>query len=86
MESEEQLESRKILINMVNSVEQDLAYYREMHGDDNAWDTAGLTEEFEVLAFLAPYCAVKRKSDGVRGSVMFQHSPRVYFNFKPEEE
>ena len=45
------------------------------------WDTAQLSEQFEVLGFMAPYVVVRRKSDGRKGSLEFQHSPRFYFNF-----
>ena len=47
------------------------------------WDTPELTAEFEVLGFMAPYVVVKRKADGCKGSLEFQHSPRLYFNFEP---
>lgn len=45
------------------------------------WDTARLAEDFEVLGFMAPYIVVRRKSDGRKGSLEFQHMPRFYFNF-----
>lgn len=45
------------------------------------WDTAQLSNEFEVLGFVAPYVVVRRKSDGRKGSLEFQHLPRFYFNF-----
>lgn len=51
---------------------------------DKRWTTAELTEEFEVIGFMAPFCVVKRRSDGVKGSMEFTHSPRFYFNFKPD--
>ena len=54
-----------------------------LHGD--VWDTTGLTENFEVLGFLAPYVIVRRRSDGQKGSLMFQHSPRLYFQFEPHQ-
>jgi len=41
--------------------------------------------DFEVLGFLAPYCDVIRKSDGIRGTLEFQHSPRLYFRFVATE-
>ena len=44
------------------------------------WDTAQLAEDFEVLGFMAPYIVVRRKSDGKKGSLEFQHNPRFYFN------
>lgn len=49
------------------------------------WDTEQLAEEFQVLGFLAPVVVVRRRSDGVKGSLEFQHSPRYYFDFKPHE-
>ena len=45
------------------------------------WDTQQLSRDFEVLGFMAPYVVVRRKSDGRKGSLEFQHSPRFYFNF-----
>ena len=57
-------------------------YLEAQHGD--VWDTSELQQEFEVLGFLAPYVVVRRRSDGVKGSVMFQHDPRLYYGFQPE--
>ena len=48
------------------------------------WDTRQLREDFEVLGFAAPLVVVRCRSDGVRGSLEFQHSPRFYFSFEPE--
>jgi hypothetical protein len=50
------------------------------------WDTSQLTEDFEVLGFAAPLVVVRRRLDRVRGSLMFQHNPRFYFGFQPEED
>jgi hypothetical protein len=50
------------------------------------WDTEELGRDFEVLGFLAPYVAVRRRTDQRRGSLEFQHCPRYYFNFLPDEE
>lgn len=52
------------------------------HG--RVWSTDELREEFEVLGFMAPYVVVRRRSDGVKGSLEFQHNPRFFFNFEPE--
>jgi hypothetical protein len=46
------------------------------------WDTQELGRDFEVEGFMAPFVIVKRKADGVKGSLEFQHSPRFYYNFK----
>ena len=48
------------------------------------WDTQQLVEDFEVLGFMAPLVVVRRKADGVKGSLEFQHQPRFYFNFAPD--
>lgn len=47
------------------------------------WSTDELSEEFEVLGFSAPLVVTRRKSDGRKGSLEFQHNPRFYFNFQP---
>jgi hypothetical protein len=48
------------------------------------WDTEQLTRDFEVIGFMAPLVGVRRRSDGVKGSLEFQHGPpRLYFNFVP---
>lgn len=52
------------------------------HGQ--VWSTDDVRRDFEVLGFAAPFVVVRRKSDGVRGSLMFQHDPRFYFAFSPE--
>jgi hypothetical protein len=49
------------------------------HGQ--VWDTGQLTQDFEVIGFMAPLVVVRRKADGVKGSLEFQHMPRFYFNF-----
>ena len=49
------------------------------------WDTKSLQREFIVEAFLAPRVRVTRKADGVKGWLTFNHSPRVYFDFDPDE-
>jgi hypothetical protein len=40
--------------------------------------------EFEVQGFMAPYVVARRRSDGVRGSLEFTHSPRFYFGWRPD--
>ena len=42
-----------------------------------------LSDDFEVIGFTAPLVVVRRKSDGQKGSLMFQASPRFYFSFEP---
>jgi hypothetical protein len=49
------------------------------------YDTDQMREHFSVIGFGAPYLVVTRKSDGVKGSLEFQHAPRYYFNFEATE-
>jgi hypothetical protein len=51
------------------------------HGQ--VWDRQELERDFEVVGFGAPLIAVRRRSDGMEGSLKFQHSPRFYFGFQP---
>jgi len=53
------------------------------HGQ--VWDTSQLAADFIITGFLAPVVAVRRKSDGMVGSLEFQHQPRFYFNFQPHQ-
>ena len=50
---------------------------------EQVWTTAQLTEEFSVEGFAAPFVVVRRKVDGVRGSLMFTHDPRYDFGWEP---
>jgi hypothetical protein len=54
------------------------------HGQ--VWTTAELSEQFEVIGFMAPLVVVRRRSDGVKGSLEFQHNPRLYFSFQRHQE
>jgi hypothetical protein len=53
------------------------------HGQ--VWNAEELSADFEVTGFLAPFVVVRRKSDGKRGSLEFQHQPRIYFGFSPHD-
>jgi hypothetical protein len=50
------------------------------------WDTEELSNDFEVFGFMAPFIAVRRRSDGVNGSMKFQHLPRFYFSFVADQD
>lgn len=53
----------------------------EKYGVDNVWNTDEATKEFDFTGFSAPFVVVQRKSDDVKGTLVFSHSPRFYFNF-----
>lgn len=71
-------DARRALIGVLADTPHD-----ELAGEQT-WDTDALQQEFEVLSFLAPFVLVRRRSDGVRGTVMFKSNPRVYFGFQAE--
>ena len=50
------------------------------HGQ--VWNTAQLQADFIAESFAAPFIIVRRKSDGQRGTLTFQHSPRFYWGFE----
>jgi hypothetical protein len=67
-----------------NSEESERFRLEAKYGADNVWDTSTLSRDFAVQGFMAPFCVVKRKLDGVVGTVQFQHSPRFYFGFQAD--
>lgn len=50
--------------------------------EEKTWTTEELQIDYEVLGFQAPFVVVRRKSDGVKGSLQFDHSPRIYYGFE----
>jgi hypothetical protein len=49
------------------------------------WNLDELTEEFQVVGFMAPLVVVRRLADGKKGSLEFQHHPRFYFNWQEHQ-
>ena len=74
--------ARRELVSKINSEPGERAALEAEHGQ--VWDTDELQRDFEVRGFLAPLVVVRRRSDGVLGSLMFQHDPRFYFRFLPD--
>lgn len=78
-------DARRVLVEAINSnPATDRQEAEKLAEDGKVWDTEELRAQFEVVSFLAPFVMVRRKADGVTGTMMFQHHPRFYFNFKPE--
>jgi hypothetical protein len=72
---------RRQMLADINAGPGSREYLEAKHGP--VWDTSELSRDFEVIGFAAPLVVVRRKSDGVKGSLMFQHYPRFYFGFEP---
>ena len=73
--------ARRELLGVINEEPKERAEFEALHGQ--VWDTPELGRDFEVVGFLAPYVGVRRRSDDVVGSLLFQHWPRFYFRFEP---
>ena len=73
---------RRVRIEELNQGDTTRAELEERYGQ--VWSTDEMTRDSDALGFMAPYIVVSRKSDGVRGSLEFRHSPRYYFNFQAE--
>jgi hypothetical protein len=65
----------------INAEAGDRAALEARYG--RVWDTRELAADFVIIGFMAPVIVVRRKADGVKGSLEFQHQPRFYFNFQP---
>jgi hypothetical protein len=74
---------RRVLAEAINSGDLTKDEVAKL-GDGGAWTTDELTRDFEVLGFMAPFVVVRRRSDGVRGTLTFRHSPRIYFDWSPD--
>ena len=73
---------RRVMLREINSKTAERAALEARVG--KVWDTAQLAEDFEVLGFMAPFVVVRRRADGRKGSLTFQHSPRFYFEWQED--
>jgi len=53
---------------------------------EEVWTTEEATALFEFISFAAPFALVRRRSDGVEGTLEFTHHPRRYFDFVPHTD
>jgi hypothetical protein len=74
---------RRVRLAEINAVPGGREALEAEHGQ--VWDTGQLAQDFEVIAFLAPLVVVRRRADGVKGSLEFQHNPRLYWGFVPDQ-
>lgn len=72
--------ARRAMVQMINAEPGPREALTAEHGQ--VWDTEELQRDFDVIGFAAPFIVVRRKSDGERGSLLFQHHPRFYFCFQ----
>jgi len=75
---------RRELVNEINNQPNERQALEAKHGQ--VWDGNQLREDFSVEGFLAPCVIVTRKRDSVRGTLFFQHTPRLYYGFEPDRK
>lgn len=75
--------ARRKMAAQINSEPKTREELEAEHGKGNVWDTRELAHDFIVVGFAAPVVVVQRKSDGMKGSLFFQHQPRFYYSFQP---
>ena len=73
---------RRDLVQRVNANAAERQALEASHGQ--VWDTAELQADFEVIGFAAPLVIAVEKTTGKRGSLFFQHRPRLYFGFQAD--
>jgi len=73
---------RREMLNEINAEPGRREYLEQTHGQ--VWDTSELQQEFEVLGFMALLVVARRRSNGTKGSLIFQANPRFYFSWSPE--
>ena len=71
---------RREMVQEINSNPTAREALEAEHGQ--VWDTTELQQDFKVLAFMAPFIIVKEKLSGNKGSLLFQHDPRLYYHFE----
>jgi hypothetical protein len=46
------------------------------------WTPAELRAEFDIIALCHPLASVRRRSDGMRGTLIYDRKPRLYRCFR----
>ena len=66
----------------VESSDEDAERMRLEKKHGKVWYTKEHQNDFIVNGFLAPFVTVVRNSDNKKGTLLFQHLPRFYFDFQ----
>jgi hypothetical protein len=82
-EPDETEEARRRLLAQINCQPAERRGLEARHG--RVWDAVELAGDFEVLGFAAPFVVVRRRTDQKLGSLLFQHHPRLYFDFREDQ-
>ena len=80
---------RRVLVNAINTQvesqepDDERTRLEILHGE--VWDTKEVTKNFSIEGFMAPFVVATHRESGKSGTLMFQHSPRFYFLWKPND-
>jgi len=74
---------RRVLVEEINVELGSREALEAEHG--KVWDTKEVSADFTVHSFLAPFVIVTEKATRRIGTLMFQHSPRLYFSFTEDK-
>ena len=71
---------RRNMVNEINTNPNEREALEEKYS--KVYNTSEVLEDFELTGFMAPFVVAVRRSDSVKGTLMFQDQPRYYFNFQ----
>ena len=71
---------RRDMVNNINSGPSEREVLEKEYG--KVYNTEEVSEAFKITGFMAPFITVVRRSDNIKGTMMFQDRPRYYFSFK----
>lgn len=71
---------RRSMAYEINSAPKNREQLEAKHGQ--VWSADEVAAEFEIVVFATPFAVVTRKADGKKGSLTFQDSPRLYWDFQ----
>jgi len=75
-------QARREMLAQINHAPGSREALEAEHGQ--VWNTEELQRDFQITGFLAPVVGAVRRSDGQRGSLLFQARPRFYFGWSAE--
>jgi hypothetical protein len=83
MRPSEAADRRQRLEAELNRAPMDRVALEERWGS-SVWDEPKLRSQFDVLGFRNPFVVVRRRVDGLAGTMVFQNHPRFYWGFDPD--
>ncbi len=67
--------ARRQMLAEINAEPGSREFLEAKHGQ--VWDTSQLSDDFEVIGFMAPVVVVRRRSDGAEGQPLLPAQPSI---------